>query len=362
MVFVLALALEFVATLVAFTQAQASGALDGDIGNFCDDDNTVQSDLTIQHCEQMDEEMVLVAENTTIETSFFLDWETVGCELEKGSSDEFWDLCRCEDEPSVDGECYWLSAVRPFVDGCFATPFFFFNQSLTWRDDVSSLGTCWPLNPDGTKTMVIVTTSISLASQLVEGVVGRAYFKNPNRGPRLMIAASAFEAAGVVVTFALLTQMKMFDDDYGQSEFFKFFHETNGYDQKALRSLAVSAAGFALVGILAEVCASCLLAKSNGVPRNHRCHYLSAFAGGAIWLGAALIEVVLTTFVVLASEGANHANVEEDVRWGVFQHALVSLVALEVLGLVALWVFKYLWARAKLLVHTEDFPRRGGLK
>ena len=370
-IFVLGLALEFVATLVAFGQAQSSGALYGDVDD-CGSGTLKSlhdSDLIQQHCEQMDEGMVLALAEEYANTYF---WPTVGCELENipTGNDAYRALCRCEDgyDPTGNlGDCYWVSGggYDDINNGgdLLCVPLLFSYQSST-TDRVLSRsglpqGSCWPIHAEGTRTMVILTTLIALASQLVEGVVGLAYFKNPDRGPRLKTAASIFEAAGVVVIFALLSEMKMFTAS--GSDFFWLDSGNASSDQVVLRSLGICAAGFASVGVLIEVYAGCLVAKSNGVPRTHRGHYLSGFAGAAIWLGAALIELVVTTHLVLQGEGMANNDVD-DVDWSIFQDALASLVALELLALVVLWVAKYLWARAKLLVQLEDSPRKSGLQ
>ncbi|CAN0289768.1 unnamed protein product [Laminaria digitata] len=298
-------------------------------------------------------------------------WLEHGCKLTDipTGGDSYETLCFCTDDGNADAdpdpaECYWVNARKQYdyEHLCIALPFVPIYFSSTGTRLVNSYGfvpdrECWPKTARGTKKITLLATSISLASQAVEGVAGRQYFKKPNRGPFLMVAASALEAAGVVTIFWFFINMEMFNSD---AQFFWLDSGNVSPGQRILRCLGVAAAVCAVFGGLVEVVAGCLIAKwsggsSNSVSRKHRIHYLSAFGGAAVWLGAAVLEVVVTTHLVLQSKGMINDDVD-NVNWDVFRTALISLVALEVLALVVLWAAKYLWTRAKLryLVQMDD--------
>lgn len=90
-----------------------------------------------------------------------------------------------------------------------------------------------------------------------------------------------------------------------------------------------------IIGASAEVMAEC----SDRAAR--RLLHLGTVGNGLIWLGAASLGVVVTVFLVATGTG----NRDADFLAG----EVARMVAVELLGVVAMWIARYLWTRAKLL-------------
>ncbi|CAN0064640.1 unnamed protein product, partial [Laminaria digitata] len=223
------------------------------------------------------------------------------------------------------------------------------SDSYYRTDRLFSEHDCWANNPTGTETITIVAFVLAVVGQLVEGCVAWRYFTYPGTGPALMTAGSVFEAAGVVAVSATLINLPSFGergDDWVRGG----LHT----DQQALYGLAVTAATCAGLGALAVIIAGHYLpdfecdcrSSWNNTCRFHMLHddrnrkhfiyYLGAFASAAIWLGAAVIEVVIATFLVWKSEGKARLSIDEG-DWGVFGTSLTGLLVTEVLAFLVMW-------------------------
>ena len=90
-----------------------------------------------------------------------------------------------------------------------------------------------------------------------------------------------------------------------------------------------------IVGALAEIIAECSDRAVGLFP------YLRAVGNGLIWLGAALLEVVVTSYLLW--EGANKKDAFAIV------HESAGLLVLELMGLAVMWIARGMWERAKFL-------------
>lgn len=370
---VVGLALEVVTTLWAFGQARAAGALDSDVQ--CESSYILESfhrsKVTQEKCEEMDSSLLEEAKNF-FENSYF----TIGCgnpTVPSTEEDSFLELCSCDDTETSSSywqvqECVWTGVEFPLIPElsglCFAFAFSVFYDDDTddtpWLTDANPfVSSCWPKNASGTATITIIALSVALASIFVEGFVTRQYFKDTQKGPNLRTAASVFEAVGVVAVFAVLVTLPSY---YG--------HE------KVLHGLAIFAATSAVSGGLAEVlatflkrgprqqcgCTLCGLSCGTAVrgrfleragPGDRVVHYSGALGSAAIWVGAAMLEVVIATYLVWKKEGRISSNfypssAVDSADWDGFNAELASQIALEVITVMVMWGMKISWARVKL--------------
>lgn len=365
----LSLVLEFVASLLAFTEAVKAGALYGEVecGPGWRLQSLYQSKRVQDNCTEMDapamEAMGILGE--------FLN---VGCEPTEAPTGEdgFMAQCSCPPEydpvatasPTSEGCSYigveikyaGVPPVYPdddMVGVCLAItfvlepPYVIRSDTLLYDDDGSyymsnnfgQSAFCWAKNPAGTGTITILAFVVAVVGQLVESFVTWRYFSNPGKGPALMTAGSVFEAAGVVAVWATLINLPSFGEQGGVTD-------TGGLhaDQKALHGLGVTAAAFAVIvaGYLTHE-------RDCRSSRNTCLYYLGAFGSAAVWLGAAGIEVVVATFLIWKSEGTTRFRSDEG-DWGVFGTSLAVFLFTEVLALFVMWAARFVWTRAKLLL------------
>ncbi|CAM9166576.1 unnamed protein product [Scytosiphon promiscuus] len=360
---VVALILEVSATLWAFYQAVNAGALYGDVQ--CDVGSKLEviyiTEATRQQCTQLS-----VFETALLEGG--PDY-TFGCELDflsvPAEADGFESQCSCSSAlGAYDGNCSWANITYTgsdeLDDGCAAIPLDSDNpvaQNDSWSDKFGT-SSCWAKNPAGTAKLTVTATSVALVSQVVEAVVARKYFQDSSRGPHLMVAASVFEAVGVLAVSVVLVTLPSFGSSGD-------LH----VDQQILFGLAIASGMAATLGALAEAASGYLKLKlkresrsswetvllrmlQRETARDHRIYYLGAFGSSAVWLGSATLEVVVATFLVWKADGIVMSS-NDSGDWGVLTSTLASLLAVEVLALVAMWTAKLLWTRAKLLLLTE---------
>ncbi|CAM9817215.1 unnamed protein product, partial [Hapterophycus canaliculatus] len=210
----LALVLEVIATLWAFYQAVQAGALYGDV--LCDEGGLLEvlhtSGIIREDCNPITDLEIL---DTLQNTSFY----EVGCDELTEGNDVFNTQCGCDNLNEYDTfSCSWAkvsyNTSEEVLDLCVASllPFYSLANGSSEFLDYSVIGQsgCWPKNPAGTAKLTIVATSVALISQLVEAIVARTYFKDTGRGPQLMVAASAFEAAGVLTVSMVLISLPSF--------------------------------------------------------------------------------------------------------------------------------------------------------
>lgn len=216
----MALVLEVIATLWAFYQALQAGALDGDVQ--CDAGGLLEtfhtSSVVQGICEEIGSDAALGAPEDGSEF-------TVGCDTLTAGTDDFDTLCGCDfnDYRNI-VRCYWTgvsyNSSEELLGKCFAHGFAASNFPASYSSvyvydyyfdfhDFEQSG-CWPTNPAGTATLTVTATSVALVSQAVEAVVAHMYFKDPDCGPHLMVAASIFEAAGVVTVSIILVTLPSF--------------------------------------------------------------------------------------------------------------------------------------------------------
>lgn len=373
---ILGLVLEVFATAWAFNQAIAAGALDGDVQ--CDVEGILafsrRSEIVETICAEMTDTSLVETAAELGSTGDF----TVGCGNVTSPSVQgaFDNQCGCSDDYDSNvleistSFCAWVGVnyTSRHSSYCFAHPFTY--NSTGWVTDLLPEydpffgDNCWAKNPSGTPTITIVAFSVALFSQIIEAFVARQYFKDPTRAPHLMTAASILEAVGVIVVTIVLMTLPSY----------------HGH-QIVLHWIGISAAISAGFGGLAEMLAGYLQLNPKGTcvcgswceikvrvrtlerdrSRDHVVHYCGAIGNAAIWLGAAVLEVVVATFLVWKGEGIVTST--DPVDWGVFRSILATQIALEVLALITMWAAKYLWIRTKLrmLVEIDDYPRPGRL-
>lgn len=406
MLLTLALALEFAASLLAFNQAVQAGALRGEVN--CGPGGRLErldrSERLQDKCMKMD---ASVAEGIM---SSSLDFLNVGCEPTEAPTGDnsFLAQCSCPEDGSTfwsassqtEG-CIWIgvelqvSSTSSGLDDevrdlCLAKAFYLTDSPDDGSTDTSGMlftegddglfatdgddrlfltSDCWAKNPAGTATITIAAFVVAVVGQLVEGFVSWRYFKDPEKGPALMTAGSVLEAAGAVAVSVTLINLPCTDcSGEGQAWVQDGLHT----DQEALYGLAVMAATCAGLGALADIVAGylkflerdsrsswdtrlfCMLHDDR--TRKHRIYYLSAFGSAAIWLGTAVVELVVATFLVWKGEGKARLRIDEG-DWGVFGTSLVALLVTEVVALFFTWAARFLWTRAKLLMLVElDIP------
>ena len=386
MLLALALVLEFIASLLAFTGAVQAGALYGAVE--CNMgarlERLHQSERVQESCTKMD---ASTAVGIISSTDSFVNVDCEPTEAPTGE-DSFLAQCSCPHEDdywsasSRTEDCVWIgvevrypsSSMDDDTSGlCLAKTFFRTDTSETLFSDGDPrlFGTfdCWAKNPAGTATITIVAFVVAVVGQLVEGFVAWRYFKEPETGPALMTAGSVFEAAGVVAVSVTLINLPSF------GEMGEVWVRDLHSDQKMLYGLAVTSATIAGLGALAEIVSGFLKVSEGGSRstsgirpcrmlydgriRKHRIYYLGAFGGTAIWLGTALLEVVVATFLVWKGEGEARLGYDSG-DWGVFTSSLLGFLVAEVIAFFVMCVARFAWARAKLrmLVEPRDSPNR----
>ena len=351
-VLAIGLLLEMSATFWAFSQAISAGALDGDVD--CGDDSSISqlyaSYIIKEGCDgQIDSDVFY--NFTTYWGGSFSDWDEYdACDNPTDTLDgvhRFQKFCSCP--AGLDSleltTCSWVALSSPSDSVCYAQGVF------TSSSDGSIVGIldtyfffkeCWATNPSGTAALTITALVVALSSQLLEAFVGFKYWKQTEeRTAALTLAASVLEALGVVVVSSVLLSLPGF---YGVS------NDTSNR-LPVLFWLAWTVIPMVVVGALVEVTAERYDCAAGRFP------YLGAAGNGLIWLGAALLEVVVTSYLLWTGGGIT--DVAELAR------EAAGLFALELLALVAMWIARALWTRAKLLgalLNRLDGPlRKGGM-
>ena len=261
--------------------------------------------------------------------------ELVGCDNltdTLASVQTFEELCSCHDKPDPLEltSCSWAALSNPADDICYA-------QGVTTNSSSGSLtgplnayqfiDGCWATNPSGTSALTITALVVALSSQLLEGFVGFNYWKDTEeRAAVFTLAASVFEALGVVVVSSVLLSLPGF---YGRSE-------DTFYRLPVLFRLAWATIAIVTVGALSEI----TVESSDRAAR--RLPYLGAVGNALIWLGAALLEVVVTSYLLWTGAGIRET--------GDIARELAGLFALELLGVVSMSIARVLWTKSKLLL------------
>lgn len=343
----LGLALEVSATLSAFQQAVTAGALNGDTDCTTPSVDAVLyiSSLVVDNCDgPIDANSFYNFTGTWYAdgSATYEEQEFVVCD---GLTDVPTDMqgfegdCDCDLHGAYDKTtpCSWVALS---VDGvCLAHGLNTNNKdgTIVGLSSPYTLLDCIPRNPSGTVDLTIAALVVALSSQLLEAFVGFMYWKGTATKTVPTLAASIFEAVGVVVVSSVLLSLPG-------------FYSTSDETTKRLPVvflLAWTSVISVIVGVLAEITAECSGKATRIIP------YIRVVGNGLIWFGAALLEVVVTSYLLW--EGANQKDVTAMVRES------AGLLILELLGLMAMWIARGLWERAKLLrasVKLLDRPLR----
>lgn len=351
-VLAIGLLLEMSATFWAFSQAISAGALNRDVD--CGNDSRISklyaSYIIKDGCdEQIDADVFY--NFTTYWGPSFSDWdEYVACDSPTNTIAtvrDFRKFCSCPaDLGSLElTSCSWVALLSPLDSVCYAQGVFTSGSDgsvIGILDTYPFFNECWATNPSGTVALTISALVVALSSQLLEAVVGFKYWKHTQkRAAAFTLAASVFEALGVVAVSSVLLSLPGF---YGVSD------DTSNR-LPVLFWLAWTGIPIVVVGALGEATAECSDRAAGRFP------YLSAVGNGLIWLGAALLEVVVTSYLLWTGGGIKDA--------AELAREAAGLFALELLALVAMWTARVLWTRAKLLsasVNILQGPLRIGIR
>lgn len=324
------LAFELSSTVWAFWQSVSAGALDGDVdcGSFGRLAKLHRSSVVIDTCDGPVEADDFYNVTASLEgtSSSSLVKAFTGCDNltdTLAGADSFQKLCICGDEfvPFEATSCSWVGLSSSWDGICFAQPLQPNSSEGTIAEALRTYNfanDCWASNPPGTMGLTITALVIALSSQVLEAVVGFKFWKDTDkRTAAFMLAASVLEALGVgAIAWVLLTLPGFFTG----SGFF---------------ALAWITVPLVVVGALIEISAEYSDRAASRFP------YLGAVGNGLIWLGAALLEVTVTSYVLW--EGAGITNLAE------LALEAAGLFVLELLGLVSMWLARGLWTRAKVL-------------
>ena len=350
-VLAIGLIFEVCATLWAFQQAVWSGALDGDVecGSGTRLAKLYGSYIVEDRCEgPIDAEDFFSSNDIVYGYYSGSVWEDyVGCDNltdTVAAASEFQKRCSCSEFWGVFdiGSCSWVALSNISDDICYAQGMITNISDGTFMYNLHPsfvTGDCWATNPTGTAALTIAALVVALCSQLLEAVVGFKYWKDTDKRTAVItLATSVFEALGVVTVSSVLLSLPGL---FGVSD-------DTSYRMHVFFYLAWITIPIVVVGALAEVAVEFSDCAANRLP------YLGAVGNGLIWLGAALLEIVVTSYLLWT--GARIRDVVELLR------EAAGFIALELLGLVSMWIGRGLWTRAKLLSKSVKGPNGALLK
>eukprot|EP00904_Undaria_pinnatifida_P010704 jgi/Undpi1/6764/HiC_scaffold_21.g09243.m1 len=323
---------EVSATLWAFQEAVSAGALDRDIS--CQDRSRArlfESYLIMETCTQIETDKFFTY---TADRNLTYYEEYVSCDSPTdalSAKNSFDKLCSCPSDYNPDylSPCSWVALSIPWDDNCYAQGVITNSSDETITRLVHPYGgvyDCWATNPSGIAAFTITAFVVALSSQLLEAFVGFKYWKDTDKRTALSsLAPAIFETLGVVVVSSVMLSLPGFysvsDDTYKRLPVFLW--------------LAWATVPIVVVGALAEIAMEFSDSAAGRLP------YLGAVGSGMIWLGAALLEVVVISYLLWTGGGIR------DI--GEIAREAASFVALELLGLVSMWAAHGLWSRAKVL-------------
>lgn len=341
--------LEACATLWAFQQVVAAGAFDGDVD--CSSSGGLQrlhlSPLVVDACDgPLDADYFYNLTDTSDGLSYPSFWQAFDVcdtltDVPTGEH-SFEESCTCQSEDfEMSDMCSWVALSSPSDGYCFAQSVLLSisenGGTDIWADNYFQR--CWDSNPSGTEELAIAALVVALCVQLLEAFVGFKYWKDTAKGTTPTLAVSVLEALGVIAVASVLLSLPglyAVSDDTSR--------RIPGFVWSAWTTVTI-----AVVGALVEIAAGCSDRALARLP------YLGAVGNACIWFGAALLEVVVTLYLLYV--GAGITGDAELAREG------AVLFVLEILGLVAMWVARGLWTRAKLLRSSmgrlERPPRKG---
>lgn len=329
-VLALGLMLEVSATLWAFQQAVSAGAFLGDADCSKDGslDNLFVSSLFLEDCTGGQIFDGAALENlTSIDSTFD---EYVSCDNVTDSPTgalSFEQRCTCLEEITHFTPCSWIAISTPSDDNCYAQGVVVDSVGvITGAAELSSYDDCLASNPLGTVEITVTALVVALSSQVLEAVVGFKFWRdNERRTANLMLVATVYEALGVIaVSSVLLSLPGLYDVSEDTPQRLPVFFY-----------LVWTIIAVVVAGVLAEITAERCDRAAGRFP------YLGAVGNALVWLGAALIEIVVTSYLLWTGAG-----IKDFVELVVEAAGLFSL---ELLGLLAVWVARFLWTRHKLL-------------
>ncbi len=326
------------------------------------------------NCERMDSSVVWFDEDRTPDAVFT---SCTGA-LDDPSIEQ--QACDCGLFDQVESGCRWTSAssTREEIAGlCLAVP-----VDVVTAENKEEWGTtydfvldsselefqkpCSSLNPQGFGDIVIALVAVALALELLEAYVGYRRWKDPLSARGLVVIAAAAEGAGILSIWFLLS----FSPSGIQED------EVTDKQRGILNAFMIVIFGATLAGTLAEVKYYC-----SGGASPSRLPYLGAVGSALIWVGSALIEVVVTAYLLWRIEYRNQFPISEEdllldsavsqweidaknqaadeTTWPVLKDAAQGLIVLEALGLLVMWIARALFARAKATLLRAKTPPGG---
>jgi len=203
---------------------------------------------------------------------------------------------------------------------------------------------------------------VALTLELLEAYVGYRRLKDPLSARGLVVIAAAAECAGILSIWFLLS----FSPSGIQGD------EVTEKQQRILSAFMFVIFGATIAGTLVEV--TCYY---SGAARE-RAPYLGTFGNALIWLGSALIEIVVTAYLLWRLEYRVQFPIsEEDLlldpevsqseidaknqaadqkTWPVLKDAAEGLIVLEALALLVMWIARALFTRAKATLLSAKTP------
>ncbi|CAN0024344.1 unnamed protein product, partial [Scytosiphon promiscuus] len=260
---------------------------------------------------------------------------TTTAEDRKDDGKTFLDLCSCESEESdLPTQCVQValsssSTAAAADDACYARavdP----ESSYALISASSGYHKCWATSPTGGEGLAVTALVIALVGQAAEAGAGVLRVLEPlRRGTSAIATAVAvFQALGVLATGAVLAYV------------------AGGFGDGGGDDPLISALVAAVIAVIAGVVMDGVHAASERVRGALPC--LEAFGNALLWIGVATLEVLVVGYFVWQAAGDGELR-----SWEVLEAEVAGLLAVEALGLVALWAARVLWTRAKLLAAVE---------
>ena len=337
------LVFETVSSVWALMQSVSSGAfVTPDCGQLAT--LTYFSDRMVQHCTEYDEVPEIIGWNGT--AAIVSSSNHTSCSLDDIPGGE---LCDCAwwDNYALNindsDSCAWTAANLSRGEGeglCVVTSLYklvndtdYILSREKFANALENLN-CFPVHPLGFKV-----ASIMLVVAVFGAIVGEAFLGLKYRVDGISIAltrwtavSSAVEAAAFITAIVFVLD---WDGDDGYSD---VAGEVSGNRFRMLGWAGYSACALVGFGAGAVIESSC---KTSNPTANRL--YWSAFGSMAIWLGAALGELVITAYVVWR-QPQNAAR----ETWGVLGSELIGLIVAEVVGVALVWAARVVLTKVEL--------------
>lgn len=355
---IVGLVLEVAATLWTLSQAVSDGVFKEtpDCATF---DYYIKyfNDYLPQNCEQVEFSDVLIGNDDTGDTMGFSSCSTL-------QDPQVENLCVYPlfyEFTEYRGECFWITA--RFDNGvCSIMPVEYGHQNdnandlfLFWgyyRDITKgyfdSMSTGAHSNvPSGVGKLVIGLVVVSLGLEIVEALVGYMCLKDMSSiksGP-MLLASSILESAGILAVLYLMVVRS----SYGVDLYSAALDDTD-IEYHVLEIAMYMVLVSTCLGVLAEIIAFSREQCSRSCSGRFS-YYLGALGNVLIWLGSALLEVIVALYLKWRMSTI-YLNRTTPNAWSDLGEEISGLIVVEVMGLIAVWL-----ARVSLMKASSIFSR-----